>query len=123
MKLSFSRILSHHNCCIFATDFERTCVSTDTKEHKCGEALDDKTPREDGFTVEFYLPFVDLMGQSLAASFNAAYEVNKLSTSRRRGIVSLIPKKDGSLPKLQNRRPITLLNVDCKLALKLINNS
>ena len=50
MKLSFSRILSHHNCCIFATDFERTCVSTDTKEHKCGEALDDKTPREDNIS-------------------------------------------------------------------------
>ena len=80
----------------------------------------DKTPREDGFTVEFYKTFFDLIGQDLVASFNAAYEVNELSTSQRRGIVTLIPKEDGSLLELQNWRPITLLNVDCKIATKAI---
>ena len=80
----------------------------------------DKTPGEDGFTVEFYKTFFDLIGQDLVASFNAAYEVNELSTSQRRGIVTLIPKEDGSLLELQNWRPITLLNVDCKIATKAI---
>ena len=91
---------------------------------ECKKALDtfegDKTPGEDCFTVEFYKTFFDLIGQDLVASFNAAYEVNELSTSQRRGIVTLIPKEDGSLLELQNWRPITLLNVDCKIATKAI---
>ena len=91
---------------------------------ECKKALDtfegDKTPGEDGFTVEFYKIFFDLIGQDLVASFNAAYEVNELSISQRRGIVTLIPREDGSLLELQNWRPITLLDVDCKIATKAI---
>ena len=91
---------------------------------ECKKALDtfegDKTPGEDGFTVEFYKFFFDLIGQELVASFKAAYEVNELSISQRRGIVPLKPKEDGSLLELQNWRPITLLNVDCKIATKAI---
>ena len=91
---------------------------------ECKNVLDtlegDKTPGEDGFTVEFYKIFFDLIGQDLVASFNAAYEVNELSISQRRGIDTLIPKEDGSLLELQNWRPITLLNVDCKIATKAI---
>ena len=91
---------------------------------ECRNALDtfegDKTRGEDGFTVEFYKTFFDLIGQDLVASFNAAYEVNALSISQRRGIFTLIPKENGSLLELQNWRPITLLNVDCKIATKAI---
>ena len=91
---------------------------------ECKKALDtfegDKTPGEDGFTVEFYKIFLNLIGQDLVASFNAAYEVNELSISQRRGIVTLIPKEEGSLLELKNWRPITLLNVDCKIATKAI---
>ena len=37
-----------------------------------------------------------------------------------RGVITLIPKEDGSLLDLSNLRPITLLNVDCKIATKAI---
>ena len=40
--------------------------------------------------------------------------------SQRRGVISLIPKEDSSLLKLENWRPITLLNVDYKIASKAI---
>ena len=57
---------------------------------ECKKVLDtfesDKTPGEDGFTVEFYKTFLDLIGQDLVASLNAAYEANELSLSQRRGI-------------------------------------
>ena len=89
-----------------------------------GKVLDtfesDKTPGEDGFTVEFYKPFFDLIGQDLVASLNAVYDLNELSISQRRASVTLIPKEDGSLLELQNWRPITLLNIDCKIATKAI---
>ena len=52
--------------------------------------------------------------------FNEAYEANELSISQRRGIITLIPKGNGSPLDLSNWRPITLLNVDCKIATKAI---
>ena len=40
--------------------------------------------------------------------------------SQRRGIITLLPKDDAELLLLQNWRPITLLNVDHKIASKAI---
>ena len=89
---------------------------------ECKKVLDsfknDKSPGEDGFTVEFYKFFYDLLGKDLLASFNEAYETNELTISQRRGIITLLPKEDGSLLEFQNWRPIALLNVDCKIAAK-----
>ena len=67
----------------------------------------DKAPGEDGFTVEFYTYFFELLGNDLIASFNEAYEQGEFSISQRRGIITLIPKEDGSLLDLSNWRPIT----------------
>ena len=76
---------------------------------------------EDGFTVEFYTYFFQLLGNDLIASFNEAHEKSELSISQRRGLITLIPKDDGSLLDLSNWRPyITLLNVDLKIASKAI---
>ena len=44
----------------------------------------------------------------------------ELCISQRRGIITLTPKDDGSLLELTNWRPITLLNVDFKIASKAI---
>ena len=80
----------------------------------------EKSPGEDGFTVEFYQSFFDLIGPDLVASLNFGYHTGKLSISQRRGTITLIPKEDESLTLLQNWRPITLLNVDYKIASKAI---
>ena len=75
---------------------------------------------EDGFTVEFYKYFFDLVGADLLASLNRAYELGRLSVSQRRGIITLLPKDDAELLLLQNWRPITLLDMDYKIASKAI---
>ena len=62
----------------------------------------DKSPGENGFTVDFYKFFFELLGHNLFESFNEAYEANELSISQRSGIVTLIPKEDGSLSNLSN---------------------
>ena len=80
----------------------------------------DKSPGEDGFTVEFYKLFYDLLSENLLACLNEAYEENEFTISQRRGIITLLPKEDGSLLDLHNWRPITLLNVDLKIAAKAI---
>ena len=91
---------------------------------KCQKVLEtfqnDKSPGEDGFTVEFYKFFFDMLGNDLIASFNEAHAINELTVSQRRGVITLIPKEEGSLLELKNWRPITLLNVDLKIATKAI---
>ena len=49
-------------------------------------------------------------------------EISQLSTSQKRGIVKLIPKKNEELYYIKNWRPLTLLNCDYKIATKAIAN-
>ena len=79
-----------------------------------------KSPGEDGFTWEFYNCFFDLLGQDLVDCFNASYRAGEMSLSQRRGLITLIPKEDSDLSTLANWRPITLLNLDYKIASKII---
>lgn len=60
---------------------------------------------KDGFTAEFYVQFFEL----LAPDLPAAYLLGEMSISRRRGVITLIPKDDSDL-----------LNVDYKIASKAI---
>ena len=77
-----------------------------------------KSPGTDGFTAEFYLSFWDVLGPVMVDSFNYAFTTGNLSISQRQGIIRLIPKKDKDLTYLKNWRPISLLNVDYKIATK-----
>ena len=60
------------------------------------------------------------VGNDLIEGFNEAQVRGELSISQRRGVITLTPKEDGSLLDLSNWRPITLLNVDFKIAAKAI---
>ena len=79
-----------------------------------------KTPGDDGFSVEFYEAFLDLLGSDLLDCYNEAFQENKLSISQRRGIISLIPKSEENLNEITCWRPITLLNVDYKILARII---
>ena len=54
----------------------------------------------------------------LISSLNRSYQKGKLAITQRRGIISLIPKKDKASNKLKNWRPTTLLNCDYKNCIK-----
>ena len=58
-----------------------------------------KSPGEEGFTVEFYTKFFDLLASDLVESLNTAYLRGELSISQRRGVVTLIPKADSDILK------------------------
>ncbi|KAL9954029.1 hypothetical protein ACROYT_G041517 [Oculina patagonica] len=105
-------------------DKERDELDGPLTYEECKKSLEafqnGKSPGVDGLTVEFYKHFFDLIGLDLLASLNRAYEFGRLSISQRRGIITLLPKEDAELLLLQNWRPITLLNVDYKIASKAI---
>ena len=106
------------------SDEDRDSLEGPFTYDECKKVLEtfqaDKAPGEDGFTAEFYEYFIELLGKDLIASFNEAQVKGELSISQRRGVITLIPKEDGSLLDLSNWRPITLLNVDYKIAAKAI---
>ena len=65
--------------------------------------------------MEFYLKFWHVLGFDLVCVLNSAFGLVSLSRSQRRGIITLSFKKGDRLdPK--DWRPISLLNVDYKIA-------
>ena len=81
----------------------------------------EKSPGNDGLVCEFYKLFWTLIGKMVWEAVLDAYKDGRLYKSARRGIISLIPKKSDPL-QLKGWRPLTLLNVDCKLVTKMIAN-
>lgn len=78
-----------------------------------------KAPGSDGLPMEFYLKFWDLLGDDLVCVLNSCFRSGCLSRSQRRGVISLSFKKGDRLD-IRNWRPISLLNVDYKLAARTI---
>ena len=85
------------------------------KALKCG-----KSPGTDGLTSEFYKFFWGDIKTFLMASINFGIQTGQLSVEQRRGIITLIPKKDKNRLYLKNWRPITLLNIDYKILAKIL---
>ena len=81
-----------------------------------------KTPVTGGLTAEFYNFFWQDIKHVLLASINYALSYGKLSVEQKRGVISLLPKKDKDRLYLKNWRRITLLNVDYKILAKALGN-
>ncbi len=79
-----------------------------------------KSPGNDGLTIEYYEYFWNDVKQILVECLNYAYKHGELSTSQKQAIISLIHKKGKDRLLLKNWRPISLLNVDYKIATKVV---
>ena len=64
---------------------------------------------------QFFVKFLNVLGLDLVDGLDSCYLSGSLSLSQRRGIISLAFKKGDRLDA-RNWRPISLLNVDYKLA-------
>ena len=91
-------------------------------ENDCFNALKcfqkNKSPGNDGFTAKFYSFFWNQLGKTMVNSFNYGFQKGELSISQRQSVIRLIPKKNKNLLYLKNWRPISLLNLDYKIASK-----
>ena len=79
-----------------------------------------KSPGNDGLTVEFYRAFWDVVGDLVVGCLNSAYEYGQLSNSQKQAIITLLEKKDKDKRNISNWRPISLINVDVKIGSKAI---
>jgi hypothetical protein len=81
-----------------------------------------KSPGTDGLTTEFFKFFWSDIKELLLNSYTYSLNYGNLSCEQKRGIISLIPKKDKDRHSLSNWRPLTLLNTDYKILSKAIAN-
>ena len=77
-----------------------------------------KSPGNDGLTKEFFLTFWDDIKDIYISSIRTAGIKKEFSTSQRQAIIKLIEKKGKDKRFIKNWRPISLLNVDYKIASK-----
>ena len=79
-----------------------------------------KSPGNDGLTVEFYVTFWPVIGQLVVDALNEAYRSGELSASQKQAMIILIAKEGKDLLQIKNYRPISLLNVDYKILSKVL---
>ncbi|MCP3888847.1 MAG: hypothetical protein GY702_08215 [Desulfobulbaceae bacterium] len=86
------------------------------------EALDtfkkNKTPGNDGITVEFYQFFGEDLRMYFFDSCKETFDIGELTTSQKQAIIKLLEKKGKDRTYIKNWRPISLLNVDYKIISK-----
>ena len=79
-----------------------------------------KSPGSDGLPAEFHKVFWNDVHHYTLNALNCAYAKGLLAVTQRRGLITLLPKKNKPANFLKNWRPITLLNCDYKIATKSI---
>ena len=82
------------------------------------EFKNNKTPGKDEFSAEFYKFFWSDL--DTYCQFQYAFQKGSLYSGQKRGIISLIPKKNKDRTLLENLPPISLLNVDYRILTKSI---
>uniref|UniRef100_A0A3B4T4G4 Reverse transcriptase domain-containing protein n=1 Tax=Seriola dumerili TaxID=41447 RepID=A0A3B4T4G4_SERDU len=79
-----------------------------------------KTPRPDGFPVEYYTAFSKKLLTPLTNMIKEALENKKLPASLEIATITLLPKPGKDKQKCDSYRPLSLLNADYKILSKLI---
>ena len=89
---------------------------------ECWQAImlmqNNKSPGQDGLTVEFYKKFFYLFGTKLVAYYNSAFVWGKLTPSQRLALITLLYKNFDLQQLLPQWRPISLLTIDYKIISK-----
>ncbi len=80
-----------------------------------------KSPGNDGITIEFYKKFWDSIKDTLIECYNYSFEKGELSVSQKQAIVTLIEKHGKDRLYIKNWRLISLLNVDYKILTKTLS--
>ena len=89
---------------------------------ECWDALssmnNNKSPGNDGLSKVFYICFFEKLADPLIQALNQSFVDGEMSNSQRQAVITLIEKKGKDKRYIQNWRPISLINVDAKVASK-----
>ena len=125
-----SEVIQNSDIQFFPVDLPK--LSKDSKEscegliveRECLQVLEkmklNKSPGNDGLTVEFYRTFWPVIGQVVVEALNEAFLHGELSASQKQAMIILIAKEGKDLLQIKNYRPISLLNVDYKILSKVL---
>jgi hypothetical protein len=106
------------------TDTESEMLVDEFSEKKIKETVfqmkHNKTPGPVGFSVEFYQVFWSLIKDDLMAMFRDFHTGNLPLFRLNFGIITLLPKEE--VKKIQQYRPICMLNVSFKIFTKVLAN-
>ena len=94
-------------------------ILKDEMDYVVKECASMKSPGLDGLTYEFYKTVWNVIGSKFVEILQVQLDRLKLVDSDTMGATRLIPKVEG-VPKVDELRPITLLNTDYKLLTKWI---
>ena len=107
------------------SDFENDILAAEFAEAKVKAAIfqmeHNKAPGPDGFPVEFYQVFWEVIKVDLMAMFHDFHKEDLPLFSLNFGIITLLPKCQEAI-KIQQYRPICLLNVSFKDFTKVATN-
>ncbi len=79
-----------------------------------------KSPGTDGFPVEYYKEYIDIIAPVLTNVYEEAFQTGSLLPSLNDALISLIPKKGRDHTDRASFRPISLINVDSKILAKVL---
>ena len=96
-------------------------VNIDELEIAVKACEDNKSPGLDGLSAEFYKKTGDIINKEFLDIINCQLDRLELIESDLNGATRLCPKVDG-VPRVDQMRPITLLNCDYKILTKIITN-
>ena len=74
------------------------------------------------YQLNFTKKFWSSISEILFDSYRKSFESGQLSPSQKKGVITLIPKKDKDLTELKSWRPLSLLNTDYKILAKILAN-
>lgn len=81
----------------------------------------DRSPSPDGWTIEFYIAFLDLLGSDLLSIIEHCKINGRISSAIKSTFIALIPKSN-HLTSFDDFRPISLYNCLYKIIAKIIAN-
>src|ERR1043165_1187674 len=81
-----------------------------------------KSPGTNGLTYEFYKHYEEVVTPILQKVFNDILSTGNMPISWTKSLIVLIPKKSSDLNNINNWRPISLVNCDAKIFMKILAN-